>query len=176
MLKIRHFAKPRTVTFNLKTDDTYFLKSKGRRYFRIGLALAVSVIFLFYGISDESTGQIVIAAAIAFSVFIELIIHEMTTIELTQTELKVNVSKLSGTLNDKYKIPLSEIQSRHYEKKTHDKGMLWIYILWELYFPTNKSHLIIHKDNGRTLEIPLNVTDQEAKNLLSKLPERIPNK
>ena len=53
--------------------------------------------------------------------------------------------------------------------------MLVFHTLWELYFPTNKSQLIIHLENGKKKEIPLNLTDQKAKELIIKLPEKIPN-
>ncbi|MAC95551.1 MAG: hypothetical protein CMC96_08615 [Flavobacteriales bacterium] len=124
---------------------------------------------------ENSIGLLVFASVIAFSVFIELIIHEETTIELTTNKLKVRVSKLSGTIEDNYEIPLSKIQSRFFERKTYDGYMLVFHTLWELYFPTNKSQLIIHLENGKKKEIPLNLTDQKAKELIIKLPEKIPN-
>jgi hypothetical protein len=108
----------------LKTDDKYILKSKGRRVFRIVFAVILSGLLLFYGLRDNSTGLLVFAAVIAFSVFIELIIHEETLIELTTNKMKVRISKLSGTIKDDYEIPLSEIQSRFFERKTHDGYML----------------------------------------------------
>ncbi len=159
----------------MKTDNTYKLKSKGRRIYRIGFAVILSVLILLYGLMENSIGLLVFASVIAFSVFIELIIHEETTIELTTNKLKVRVSKLSGTIEDNYEIPLSKIQSRFFERKTYDGYMLVFHTLWELYFPTNKSQLIIHLENGKKKEIPLNLTDQKAKELIIKLPEKIPN-
>lgn len=159
----------------MKTDDTYKLKSKGRRVYRIGFAVIFSVLILLYGLMENSIGLLVFASVIAFSVFIELLIHEETTIELTANKLKVRVSKLSGTIEDNYEIPLSEIQSRFFERKTYDGYMLAFHALWELYFPTNKSQLIIHLENGKKKEIPLNLTDQKAKEFIIKLPEKIPN-
>ncbi|WP_123776023.1 hypothetical protein [Brumimicrobium aurantiacum] len=159
----------------MKTDDKYILKSKGRRLFRIGFAVILIGLLLTYGLRDNSTVMLIFAAAIAFSVFIELIIHEETIIELTAEKMKVRISKLSGTIKDNYEIPLSEIQSRFFERKRYDGYGLAFHTLWELYFPTNKSQLTIHLEKGRKKEIPLNVSDLEAKNLISKIPERIPN-
>ncbi|MFD0976760.1 hypothetical protein [Salinimicrobium gaetbulicola] len=159
----------------MKTNDTYKLESKGRRVYRIGFAAILSGLLLLYGLMDNSTGLLVFAAAIAFSVFIELLIHEETIIELTAEKMKVSISKLSGTIKDDYEIPLSEIQSRFFERKTYDGYMLAFHTLWELYFPTNKSQLTIHLRNGKRKEISLNVSDNEARNLISRIPERIPN-
>ncbi|SDL84257.1 hypothetical protein SAMN04488034_1175 [Salinimicrobium catena] len=89
--------------------------------------------------------------------------------------MRVRTSKLSGAIKENNEIQLSEIQSRSFERKTHDGYMLAFHTLWELYFPTNKSELTIHLQNGKRKEIPLNISDKAAKNLISRIPERIPN-
>lgn len=156
------------------TNNSIIIKSKGRRFFRIICTSIVAMILLFYGISYDVIILILLGGIICFIVLIELLVHNVTIIELNSIDLIVKYSKVSGLIKDEYKLNLNDIQSSHFKERKYDSGMVLLYPLWELCFPSNNSSLIIYTRDGKLEEIPLNVNEKDLRILLDNLPHTSP--
>lgn len=155
-------------------EETIIVKSERRRYFRIAFALIIAIIFYNIEPTGEFKERALIPGIICFFVLLELMMHTETVLELNSTELKVKKSNLYGIIIDEFSIKLYDIQTSHFEKITHDNFSLMRNFIWELYFPTNTSYLIVHKITGEPIQISIRTHEKEINKIVEKLPNRIP--
>ena len=157
-------------------EQKILIKSRGRRLFKIFLVSFIATVFLTIGFFENDTIYFILSGVLGFVVFVELATYGQTTIELTDSQLKIKRVAMFKIINENYQIDLKNIQSTYYKKKTYDSWMLVMQnLIWELFFPSGIDYLMVNKTNGKTEEIPFNGNEEELLKLKRKLPERIPN-
>lgn len=157
------------------TQEKILLKSEGRPNFKIGFLIFIGAIFFITGIVNENTISLLLSGILAIVIIIESITYSQTTLTLTKSEFIIDRTSFFNSNNDSFKIELNDIQSAFYKKMTHDNWALLFRPLWEFFFPSGESFLIINKLNGKTKKIPFNGNEKELLEFMSNLPERIPN-
>jgi len=157
------------------TKETILIKSEGRPNFKIGFLILIGAIFLITGIVNDSTISLLLSGILAVVIIIESITYSQTTLTLTKSEFIIDRTSFFNTNNDSFKIELDDIQSAFYKKNKYNIWELIFRPLWELFFPSRESFLIINKLNGKPEKIPFDGNEKELLEFLSNLPERIPN-
>lgn len=149
--------------------------SRPRSYFRLTVAIMVCIVSLYYGVAKSSAPIFILAGVAGFVALLDLTLYQKTEIELNENQFTARVSKLFGLIKDEVIIPLEEIQTRCFEKESHSAwGFARISIL-ELLFPSYPSQLTVHSTSGRTEVIPLDLSEEQARELLAAMPEQLPN-
>lgn len=151
------------------------IKSRGRRILKIVFVLILTITFFTLWLFDNNSFYILLTCVFGFVSLLEYTIHSQTTLELTDNYLKVKRKAFMNAINEEYIIELKNIQSSFYDKKKYDAWELYQRLLWELFFPTGQSYLIINKLDGKKNEIPFNGNENELFKLQNKLPDRVPN-
>lgn len=151
------------------------IKSRNRRSLKIAFVLFLAIIFFILWLSNKSSIYILLTSIFGFASLLEYAVYSQTTLELTKSNLKVQRKALLNVINEEYIIELENIQSSCYEKKKYDAWELYHRLLWELFFPSGQSYLVINKVDGNKHEIPFSGNENELMILKQKLPDRIPN-
>jgi hypothetical protein len=135
----------------------------------------MAIVFFALWLFNCNTIYIILTCVFGFIALLEFVAYGQTTLELTDDYLKVQRKALLSSINEKYTIELRSIQSSFYENKKYDSWELYQRVLWELFFPSGQSYLVILELNGKMKEIPFNGNENELLELMQQLPDRIPN-
>ena len=137
--------------------------------------MILAITFFTLWLLDNNSFYIILTCVFGFVSLLEYTVYSQTTLELTDNYLKVKRKALMNVINEEYIIELGNIQSSFYNKKKYDAWELYQSLLWELFFPSGQSYLIVNKLDGKKNEIPFNGNENELLKLQNKLPDRVPN-
>lgn len=149
------------------------IKSRGKRNFKIVFVLTLAITSFSLWLFDNNSLYLALTCVFGFVSLLEYSFHCQTTLELTDTYLKVTRKGLMNTIDEEYMIELKDIQSSFYKNKKYDNWELYQRLLWELSFPSGQSNLIIYKLDGIKIEIPFVEKGNELLKLHNKLPDRM---
>ena len=149
------------------------IKSRNRRYFKISLLLILAIVFFIFWLKSNNTFHLFLTAFLLFPALLEFFIYNQTTLELNNSQLKVQRKILSNLIHEEYEIELKNIRTYFYEKKKYDGWELYHRLFWELFLSSGQSFLIIHKLDGTKNEIQFNGNERELERLMEELPNRV---
>jgi len=151
------------------------IKSRNRPYYKIAFIALIVFALVAYWTAHRDFPQLLLAGVLTLVTVLESLSYTQTFLELDATHLKMQRRGFNATVNEDYVVEREKIESVYYKKKTYDGWELYKRPFLELLFPSGQSFLILYMNGGKSIEVLFDGNEKDLRELLAKLPQRLPN-